>query len=251
MKILYSIGDSFVYRGPEYLAWSHFLSDKLNCVDANNGMAGTSNDRSYRSVIRDVSRVETKGKLWTETTGDINCQLDDLFIIVGWTNPFRFEWYKDGEFFSTRYWEKSTFLRKNNLRLDFEFSDEIVLSQVETATTLIRFFNQIITLKNLLEHKKIKNIFYNCFFPFDENTIEYFENLIEEIENNKPKSLIGFDNPDTYYSLVPLWKQVPDDYKKYNQVQHITNENLDDTLHPKGDGNKMWSDFLFNVTEKI
>ena len=102
-----------------------------------------------------------------------------------------------------------------------------------------------------MEHKKIKNIFYNCFFPFDENTIEYFENLIEEIENNKPKSLIGFDNPDTYYSLVPLWKQVPDDYKKYNQVQHITNENLDKTLHPKGDGNKMWSDFLFNVIEKI
>ena len=99
-----------------------------------------------------------------------------------------------------------------------------------------------------MEHKKIKNIFYNCFFPFDENTVEYFENRIEEIEKNKPKSLIGFDNPDTYYSLMSLWKQVPDDYKKYNQVQHITNENLDDTLHPTLEGNKEWAKFLY---EKI
>ena len=97
MKILYSIGDSFVYRGSKHTTWSNFLSDKLGWIDANNGMSGTSNDRSYRSIIRDVSRIENEGKLWTETTGDINCQLDDLFIIVGWTNPFRFEWYKNGE----------------------------------------------------------------------------------------------------------------------------------------------------------
>jgi len=247
-KILYSIGDSFVYRGTENSTWSHFLSDKLNYVDANNGMSGTSNDRSYRSVIRDISRIETDGKLWTESTGDIDCKLEDLFIIVGWTNPFRFEWYKDGEFFSTRYWEKASFSSGNNPRVDFTVIDEITLPFVELTNTLVRFFNQIITLKNLLEHKKIKNIFYNCFFPFDENTIEYFENLIEEIEKNKPKSLIGFDNPDTYYSLVSMWKQVSDDYKKYNQAHHITNENLDKTLHPTLKGNKLWSDFLY---EKI
>ena len=90
-KILYSIGDSFVFSGTENSTWSNFLSDKLGWIDANNGMAGTSNDRSYRSVIRDVSRVEVEGKLWTEFTGDIDCELEDLFIIVGWTNPFRFE----------------------------------------------------------------------------------------------------------------------------------------------------------------
>ena len=113
-KVLYTIGDSFVYRGQEYSSWSHFLSGKLNYIDANNGMAGTSNDRSYRSVIRDVSRIEVEGKLWTEFIGDIDCKLEDLFIIVGWTNPFRFEWYKDGEFFSTRHWEKSIYPRYGN-----------------------------------------------------------------------------------------------------------------------------------------
>jgi hypothetical protein len=250
-KILYSIGDSFVYRGPKYTTWSSMLADKLNYIDANNGMAGSSNDRSYRSVIRDISRVETEGKLWTEFTGDLECKLEDLFIIIGWTNPFRFDWYNDGEFFSTRCWEKSTFLRNNNSRIDFEFSDEITLPFIEPANTLIRFFNQIISLKNMLDNKKIRNIFYNSFFPFGENTVEYFESIIDEINVNKPKELIGFDNPSTYYSLMPLWKQVPDDYKKYNQLEYITVDNIDETLHPKRDGNKMWSDFLFNVIEKI
>ena len=246
-KVLYTVGDSFVFRGPEHTTWSSFLSDKLNYVDANNGMAGTSNDRSYRSIIRDISRVETEGKLWTEFTGDIETKLEDLFIIVGWTNPFRFEWYKNGEFFSTRYWEKSIYPRNGNTILDQKFSDEITLPFIEEANTLVRFFNQIITLKNLLEHKKIKNIFYNCFFPFDENTVEYFENLIEEIEKNKPKSFIGFDNPDTYYSLMSLWKQVPDDYKKYNQAQYVTNENLDNTLHPTLEGNRLWAKKLEKI----
>ena len=246
-KVLYTIGDSFVYRGPTYTTWSHFLSDKLNYVDANNGMAGTSNDRSYRSIIRDISRVETEGKLWTEFTGDIETKLEDLFIIVGWTNPFRFEWYKDGEFLSTRYWEKSTFLRKNNLRLDFEFSDEIILPQVEITVTLIRFFNQIISLKNMLDNKKIRNIFYNSFFPMGEDSNKYFENRIEEIEDTKPTSLVSFDNPNTYYSLMPLWKQVPDDYKKYNQAQYVTNENLDNTLHPTLEANRLWAKKLEKI----
>jgi len=249
-KILYSIGDSFIYRGPKYTTWSSMLADKLNYIDANNGTAGSSNDRTFRSVIRDISRVETEGKLWTEFTGDIDCKLKDLFIVVGWTNPFRFDWYNDGEFFSTRYWKKSTFLQKSNPRLDFKFSDEITLPFIEPTNTLIRFFNQIISLKNMLENKKIKNVFYNCFFPFGENTVEYFESIIDEINANKLKELIGFDNPSTYYSLMPLWKQVPDDYKKYNQLEYITMDNIDETLHPVGDGNKMWSDFLFNVIER-
>ena len=138
-KVLYTIGDSFVFRGPEYTTWSSFLSDKLNYVDANNGMAGTSNDRSYRSIIRDISRVETEGKLWTEFTGDIETKLEDLFIIVGWTNPFRFEWYKNGEFFSTRYWEKSIYPRNGNTILDQKFSDEITLPFIEEANTCLLY----------------------------------------------------------------------------------------------------------------
>ena len=245
MDILYTIGDSFVFRGPQYTTWSKLLANKLNYIDANNGVAGTSNDRSYRSVIRDVSRVETEGKLWTEFTGDIDCKLENLFIIVGWTSPSRFEWYDNGEFLSSRFWKNSTFTLMNNSRIDFSFSDDITIPLSDMTNSLVRFFNQILTLKNFLENKKIKHIFYNTFFPFNGNTIEYFETIIEEIEQNKPKSLVGFDNPSTFYSLKSLWKQVPEDYKKYNQAKYVTSENLDETLHPTLEGNKLWSDFLY------
>ena len=145
------MGDSFVYRGPKYTTWSSMLSDKLNYIDANNGMSGTSNDRSYRSVIRDISRIETDGKLWTESTGDIDCKLVDLFIIVGWTSPFRFEWFRDGEYKSTRIWEKSLFKNGNNPEIDFMVKDEISEPLAEEANSLIRLFNQLITLKSFLE----------------------------------------------------------------------------------------------------
>jgi hypothetical protein len=246
VKILYSIGDSFVFRGYEYTTWSHFLSDKLGWIDANNGMSGTSNDRSYRSVIRDVSRIEIKGKLWTEFTGDIDCKLEDLFIIVGWTSPFRFEWFKGGEYISTRIWEKSQFENGNHPEIDFIVSDEISKPLAEEANSLIRLFNQLITLKSFLNGKNIKNIFYNCFFPIGENTIEYFESKIEEIEDSKPIKLVGYDNPNTYYNLRELWKQVPEDYKKYNQLECIMN-NVDSTLHPTIEGNKIWSDRLYQL----
>jgi hypothetical protein len=250
MKVLYSIGDSFVFRGPNYTTWSNFLSDKLGWIDANNGMSGTSNDRSYRSVVRDITRVETDGKLWTELTDDIDCNLEDLFVVVGWTSPFRFEWFKDGEYISTRLWEKSEFKNGNHPEIDFIINDKISKPLAEETNSLIRLFNQLITLKSFLDNKNIKNIFYNCFFPIGENTIEYFESKIKEIENHKPTKLIGYDNPNTYYNLSGLWKQVSEDYKKYNQLEYIDN-NVDSTYHPTTEGNRIWSDKLYELILSI
>ena len=149
MKILYSIGDSFVYRGPEYTTWSSMLSDKLNYIDANNGMSGSSNDRTCRSIIRDISRVEIEGKLWTETTGEIDCKLEDLFIVVGWTSPFRFEWFKDGEYFSSRMWENSKFKNKNNSEIDFIFDNKI--SEPLSDVKMVSPNNNSIPLEKLLK----------------------------------------------------------------------------------------------------
>tara|TARA_B100001778_G_scaffold280526_1_gene245278 strand:+ start:822 stop:1583 length:762 start_codon:yes stop_codon:yes gene_type:complete len=246
-KILYTIGDSFVFRGFDYKSWTSYLSDSLGWVDANNGMSGTSNDRSYRSVVRDISRIKKSGKLWTESTGDIECGLDDLFVIIGWTSPTRFEWFQNGEYLSSRLWSKSTFQRRDNLRIDFTFSDDISLPMSDECNSLINFFNQIITLKTFLNQNNISNLFYNTFFPFNENTMEYYEKIITKIENNKPKSFIGFDNPDTYYCLKDLWEEVPEDYKKYNQLEYVTLDNVDETLHPNDVGNMMWAKYLQEV----
>ena len=54
MKVLYTIGDSFVYRDPKMIVGRGELCDKLGYVDANNGLSGSTNDRILRSTIRDI-----------------------------------------------------------------------------------------------------------------------------------------------------------------------------------------------------
>ena len=124
-KVIYSIGDSFTFRGPQYKSWSYFLSNKLNLLDANNGISGSSNDRTYRSVVRDVSRIIDKKLLWTESLGETELTIDEVLFIVQWTSPTRYELFSDGEFLQSRDWSKSTFANGKNKRLDFEFSYEI------------------------------------------------------------------------------------------------------------------------------
>jgi len=119
---------------------------------------------------------------------------------------------------------------------------------------VLRIGNKLIPKANnileYLDNKNIKNLFYNCFFPIGENTIEYFESKIKEIENHKPTKLIGYDNPNTYYNLSGLWKQVSEDYKKYNQLEYIDN-NVDSTYHPTTEGNRIWSDKLYELILSI
>ena len=151
-KILYTIGDSFVFRGFDYTSWSSLLSKSLDWVDANNGMSGTSNDRSYRSVVRDISRIKvSENKLWTESTDDIELHLDDIFVIVGWTSPTRFEWYQNGEYLSSRLWSRSTLNRRDNLRIDFSFSDEISLPMSDECNSMINFFQSNNNFENFLK----------------------------------------------------------------------------------------------------
>ena len=38
MDILYTIGDSFVFRGPQYTTWSKLLANKLNYIHLNSGL---------------------------------------------------------------------------------------------------------------------------------------------------------------------------------------------------------------------
>ena len=134
----------------------------------------------------------------------------------------------------------------NDGRIDYKFSDEISKPIVTELNSLVKFFTQIISLKNFLENKNIPNIFFNCFFPFGDNTIEYYDNIVDDLEKNKISKLRTFDNIDTYYSLHALWDCVPSDYKELNHLEFIGEENLDESLHPTPRGHELWSDKLFD-----
>jgi len=245
VKVLYTIGDSFIYRGPENGTWTGLLCEKLGYVDANNGLSGSTNDRIFRSTIRDISSVEFKNSLWTEVSGQIDCELKDLVVVVGWTNPYRFELYEDGEFIQHRDWDKSEWENGLNNSLHPTIPNKIITdSIIQDTNIIIKFFNQIISLKSFLDSKKIPNLFYNAFFPFDEDTNSYFKNIIINLENNKSKSFFGFDNPSTYLELESLWSNVPSDYKKHKQLKVCGMDNLDETKHPNFNGHQKWVSYL-------
>jgi len=124
-KILYSIGDSFVYGHGLKTRWSSLLSEKIGSIDINNSLTGSSNDRTFRTVIRDICRIEKYGEVWSEETGNVECTLDDILVIIGWTSPFRFEWFKDGEYYQSRLWKKDDIWKFHEGRIDYRFSDEI------------------------------------------------------------------------------------------------------------------------------
>ena len=67
---------------------------------------------------------------------------------------------------------------------------------------------------------------------------------MRSLKLNLISKFIGFDNPNTYYSFNDLWKEVPNDYKKYNQLKCVTLDNIDETLHPNDKGNKIWDFYM-------
>jgi hypothetical protein len=223
-KILYTTGDSFVKFRNSNSSWPSILSQKLDSVDYNNGLAGSSNDRSYRCVIRDICKVETQNKL-----DNISCKVEDLFVIVGWTSPYRFEWFNDNDFRQTKNDNKIYFKRMGNPTYDYTTDPKVYVPMTEDVFSLIKFFNQIITLGDFLKSKKVNYLFYNCHFPFGENTEDFFQSMIKKYKN---------------FELDVLWEKVPNTYKMYKQLDIITLENLDETFHPTEFGNKVWAEYL-------
>ena len=82
-------------------------------------------DRTFRTVIRDICRIEKYGEVWSEETGNVESTIDDILVIIGWTSPFRFEWFKDGEYYQSRLWKKDDIWKFHEGRIDYRFSDEI------------------------------------------------------------------------------------------------------------------------------
>ena len=122
---------------------------------------------------------------------------------------------------------------------------------MQDTNVIIKFFNQIISLKSFLDNKKIPNLFYNAFFPFDETTDSYFKDLINYLESNKSQKFYGFDNPSTYLELESLWSNVPSDYKQHKQLEVCGMDNLDETKHPNLNGHQKWVSYLYEKTSNM
>ena len=231
--ILYSHGDSVVWGAEletkQTQRFSHHIANHYGWEDCNNASAGVSNDYIYRQTMRDVSHWLENKVVWSEETGWVKS--DNLFVIVGWTSPTRFEWWSGNGYEQERLWVGYDKWGENDTHRTTE--DQFVLNQTEDIPSYIRTFNHIIGLASFLDKNDIPYYFFNTFYDYKFPL--------------EPETLIDtYGKPTHQLDLKSLWKQLPPEFKNETMYSYIK-ENGGELLernHPTKESHKIWADHL-------
>ena len=234
--ILYTNGSSVEWgselKNKQTERFSYIVADHWNWIDCNNASSGVSNDYMYRQTMRDVSHwLETK-KCWSEDTGWI--ESDELYVMIGWTAPTRFEWWDGEKYQQERLWVGYDKWGENDR--DKTTEDEFVLNQTELIPSYFRTFNQIIGLSAFLEKNNIKHYFYNVFYDY---------NFLDMQSNTK---IDQFGRTENQLCFESHWKQLPQEFKSttmYNYIQSKGGGFLERD-HPNNESHYMWASYLIH-----
>lgn len=233
MVALYSSGDSTTWGAEldnkEVERYSSLISKENKWIDCNNASAGMSNDYMFRQTLRDVTHWLDTKEVWSEETGWI--RVDDLFVMIGWTAPTRFEWWENGKYVQERLW--APYDKWGETDSDKMTDAMFALNQTKDIPSYIRTFNNIISLDSFLDKHNIPHFFFNTFYHY---------NIPEE-----PQTKIDtFGKEEHQTGLKTLWKFLPSDFKTYNMYDYLE-QNGGDLLtrkHPSARSHKMWADFI-------
>lgn len=231
--ILYTNGDSVVWgaelENKQTERFSNLISVENNWIDCNNASAGVSNDYIYRQTMRDVSHWLETGKCWSEETGWISS--DDIFVIIGWTSPTRFEWWDGEQYQQERLWVE--YDKWGSIDTDKETNLDFIIHQTEIIPSYIRTFNQIIALSSFLDLYGIpyyfSNIFYEYQFPEESN-----------------KKIDKWGREQDQLGLEYLWNHLPDSFKKetlYKYIERMGGGFLP-RKHPNSESHKIISKYF-------
>ena len=232
--ILYTNGDSVVWgaelESKETQRFSSLISKSKNWIDCNNASAGVSNDYIYRQTMRDVSHWLDTKKCWSEESGWV--ESDELFVIVGWTSPTRFEWWDGHSYQQERLWVGYDKWGDNDK--DRTTEDEFVLNQTEIIPSYIRTFNHIIGLASFLDKHDIPYYFFNVFYDYN--------NLIIEPESKIDK----YGRSENQLCLKSLWEQLPKEFKEQSMYRYIDSKGGQflERNHPAENSHKIISNYL-------
>jgi len=231
--ILYSHGDSVVWgaelENKQTERFSHHISDHYGWIDCNNASAGVSNDYIYRQTMRDVSHWLTTGKCWSEETGWVNS--DNLFVVVGWTSPTRFEWWNGSEYQQERLWTGYDKWGENDK--DKTTEDQFVLNQTEDIPSYIRTFNHIIGLSSFLDKADIPYYFFNTFYDY-------------KFPTEPNQKIDKFGKSEEQLGLDSMWNLLPPEFKIETMYSYIKDNEgeLLERNHPTKESHKIWADHL-------
>lgn len=239
MKGLYVNGDSVVW-GAELEdkvneRFSKLLANNLGMIELNNASAGVSNDYIYRQTLRDVLHWEHTKMVWSEDCGWIH--IDNLFVIIGWTAPTRFEWWDGNSYIQERLW--TGYDKWGAPDADKTMEDQFVLNQTEVLPSYIRTLNHINSLSAILEVYKIPYYFFNIFYEYD--------NLPE------PTNKIDlFGKDDHQVSFNYLFNSTPESFRSKTMYTYIKEHggNFLPRRHPEKKSHRLWADFLVSELTK-
>jgi len=233
-QALYTNGDS-VSWGAELEnkteeRFSYILASKLNAIDCNNASSGVSNDYIYRQTMRDVAHwIDTK-QLWSEESGWVDTE--EIFVVVGWTAPTRFEWWDGQKYVQERLWAGYDKWGSPDEHRTTE--DEFVLHQTELIPSYIRTLNQVNALHSFLTVKSVPHYFFNVFYEYDE-----IQEPIDKID--------AFGRRHHQLLINSLLKLTPNSFRNKTMYNYIK-ENKGGFLprnHPDKLSHKLWAEFLF------
>ncbi len=232
--ILYTQGSSVEWgselENKETERFSYLISNNRNWIDCNNASSGVSNDYMYRQTIRDISYWLDTKKCWSEESGWV--ESDELFVIIGWTAPTRFEWWDGEKYQQERLWVGYDKWGENDK--DKTTEDEFVLNQTELVPSYFRTFNQIIGLSSFLEKNKIKHYFYNVFYDYNNLNID------------SDTKIDKFGKIENQLCFESLWKQLPNEFKQQSMYSYIQSKGggFLDRNHPTKESHLLWANFL-------
>lgn len=234
MKSLYTNGDSVVWgaelENKTEERFSKILADRWMRIDCNNASAGVSNDYIYRQTMRDISHWIDTQQLWSEETGWVTSE--NVFVVIGWTAPTRFEWWNGHQYVQERLW--TGYDKWGSPDMNRTTEDDFVLHQTELIPSYIRTLNHVNALHSFLTNNSIPHYFFNVFYEY---------NSFPE-----PNGKIDvFGREQHQLSINSLLKLTPNSFRNETMYNYIK-ENGGRFLprnHPDKLSHKLWAEFLF------
>jgi hypothetical protein len=234
--VLYSNGDSVMWgaelENKQKERHSSIICNKLNLIECNNASAGVSNDYIYRHTLRDILHWLKYKTVWSEESGWI--ETNEIFVLIGWTAPTRFEWWNGDEYIQERLWVSYDKWGSND---DCRVSDmNFIVNQTMDIPSYIRTFNHIISLSSFLELNKIPYYFFNTFYEYN-------------IPNEPIQKIDKFGKEDYQTGLNVLWDILPNSVKDETMFSYIRRNGGDflPRKHPSSKSHKLWADYLIEV----
>lgn len=215
-------------------SWPTLVASHFNADLRNDAIGGGSNSRIIRTTCDFIRKFPSD-------------RYNELMVIIGWTAPERDEIYieyndhKEWHLFNPSSAFSMQFSNQN-----FPYPPHVMQSLGEYHETytrlvqndkadLIRFFNQVFLLSNLLENLGIKHLFFSSIgFPQMRNGSDVLDFFKKDFSLLCHKKYMGMDQKKTMLEFC-----------------HDNAVPLSPCLHPMIKGHKLWSDTIIKTIDEI